>query len=76
MYQRGNYGEERYEKVEFQRKVREVFQSLQNPNTTSTHTPWHVLDARGSPAELHEEIKKIALDVIHSVRDREVASLW
>eukprot|EP01035_Chromulina_nebulosa_P019490 gene19490-25376_t len=37
--QRGNFGDERYEKIDFQKKVREVFMTLKSEQSQST--PWH-----------------------------------
>jgi dTMP kinase len=75
--ERGAYGEERYEKVDFQRKVREQFMELkeyeekhQNPSK------WHVLDARKSKEELFAEIGVIAKRVIDEVEGQPLTKLW
>jgi len=55
--QRGEFGAERYEKIEFQKDVQQVFKSLQTPE-------WVVLDARLSIEELEEKIKDVALKTL------------
>lgn len=47
--QRGGYGNERYEKLEFQRKVRSVFQQLREPN-------WAWINADESVENVHQKI--------------------
>eukprot|EP01031_Cornospumella_fuschlensis_P033427 gene33427-40435_t len=78
---RGQYGEERYEKADFQAKVRSSFYAIQDLEKTSayTHTPvrWHVLDARKPIAEIQEEIRKIAEETLHAVETgKEIQKLW
>ena len=55
---RGNYGEERYEKVDFQIKVREKFMVLKDQDFGKI--PWYSLDARKDVETLHRDIKEIA----------------
>lgn len=55
--QRGNFGEERYEKIDFQLKVREKFMELKKED--EGRLPWFFLDARKSIEDLKEEIKLI-----------------
>ena len=73
--QRGSFGEERYEKIEFQRVVQEKFQLLKQ-NTSKGGPPWYILDARKSKEELHEEIKLIVLNVIETVKDKALSKMW
>jgi thymidylate kinase len=44
--QRGQYGEERYEKIDFQLKVREKFMALKAEDEAAGVIPWYTLDAR------------------------------
>ena len=63
--QRAGFGDERYEKVDFQEKVREQYHRFQDmyvarQGADSQSGVWVALDAKGkSIEELHEEIKGI-----------------
>lgn len=61
---RGGYGKERYEKTEFQDKVRSFYDRLSRASPL-----WKTLDASRPKDQLHEEIKKLVFDTIHQVRD-------
>ncbi|CAG8558040.1 8241_t:CDS:2 [Ambispora leptoticha] len=54
---RGGYGKERYENLEFQKKVRKVFLDLKDSS-------WKILDARQTIPELHQQIIETAEEVI------------
>jgi|LauGreSBDMM110SN_4_FD.fasta_scaffold37394_1 dTMP kinase len=71
---RGQYGEERYEKVDFQLKVREKFMQLKNADEGVL--PWYTLDARRSIDELHEEIKMIAHKAVEENQNKALSKLW
>jgi hypothetical protein len=74
--QRGNFGDERYEKIEFQKKVREQFlllkaedeEAMRDTSSSSSSATalrhrrpkWHVVDARQSIEEVHRQIQEIA----------------
>ena len=60
---RGQFGEERYEKVEFQRAVREKFLYLREKDCVEADVPWFICDARKSAEELHAEIRSIADEI-------------
>jgi len=67
---RGEYGQERYENVQFQRKVQSIFEEhLKEPG-------WVVLDARKSVDHLHDEIRRLAVDVIARAQTTPLRSLW
>lgn len=72
--ERGNYGEERYEKVDFQLKVQAKMSQLQEMDKGVI--PWFRLDARKTKEELHEEIKAISLSVIEEVKLKPIARIW
>ena len=74
--QRGSYGEERYEKIDFQLKVREKFMALKNED--EGRLPWYTLDARKSIDELKGEIQAIADKCIDTVHDeqKELKRMW
>eukprot|EP01116_Phalansterium_solitarium_P021748 TRINITY_DN6900_c1_g1_i1.p1 TRINITY_DN6900_c1_g1~~TRINITY_DN6900_c1_g1_i1.p1 ORF type:complete len:218 (-),score=26.01 TRINITY_DN6900_c1_g1_i1:183-836(-) len=67
---RGEYGQERYENVDFQRKVEAIFQQKLKDST------WVVLDGRKTIDELHLEIQRVAGDAIARARTTPVGALW
>lgn len=80
---RGGYGEERYEKEEMQRKVREAFAEIEAVTLNGSSqgggtTKWRTLDAEKSLGEVFEEVKR----EVESVRDevqregRGIGGLW
>ena len=76
LLQRGNFGEERYEKIDFQKKVREQFMLLKSEDQASAAVPWHVVNAAQSIDEVHTEIKNIVDNVLASLDDKPVGKLW
>jgi len=66
---RGDYGKERYEKLDFQAKVYEQFLKLREPN-------WHVIDARHSVEEMQQQLKAIALSTVTGIGSRSIGALW
>ena len=54
---RADYGAERYEKVEMQKRVAEEFRSLHDAT-------FHVIDASGSVAEVHSRVRAVAEAVL------------
>ena len=72
--QRGNYGEERYEKIDFQVKVREKFMSLKKED--EGRLPWFTLDASKSIEELRVEIQTIAEQTMERVQNNDLQRLW
>eukprot|EP01117_Protostelium_nocturnum_P001183 TRINITY_DN11502_c0_g1_i1.p1 TRINITY_DN11502_c0_g1~~TRINITY_DN11502_c0_g1_i1.p1 ORF type:complete len:236 (-),score=92.98 TRINITY_DN11502_c0_g1_i1:18-653(-) len=67
---RGNYGEERYETVEFQRKVKKIFEEQLKDET------WKVLDANQSKEELQKQILQIAEEQIEKASGEPIRDLW
>jgi len=66
---RGQFGEERYEKEEFQK---EVLQNFQNMVTSK----WAVLDASKTIESLSSEIESLSMDVIKNSADLPLGTLW
>ncbi|ETW06279.1 thymidylate kinase [Aphanomyces invadans] len=64
--QRAAYGEERYEKREFQERVRANFFRIMETEAVK-NSPWHVLDATKSIDELHATIRDVVDAVIARV---------
>lgn len=68
--ERGDYGAERYEKEEFQRKVKEMYERLKDDR-------WVSVNAAQSRDKVHEELKSIALATISAIREKQVvATMW
>ncbi|CAI2174268.1 12415_t:CDS:2 [Funneliformis geosporum] len=61
---RGGFGEERYEKKNFQEKVCKSFSQLKQKDDDDSL--WKFLDAKQSVERLHEQIVKISLDLIEN----------
>ena len=67
--QRPVYGQERYEKVAFQKKVEKQFESLKGPE-------WYELDASRDIDSLHAEISTITDSVIKQKKNSPIGQLW
>ena len=74
--QRGNYGEERYERIDFQRNVKEKFLQLKDEDEAQQLVPWFVLDGRKTIEELQQEIAEIADKVVAEVGQQPIKKLW
>lgn len=66
--QRGNYGSERYEREEMQRKVADQYRLLRNDS-------WFVIDA-DAPLELVSERVNTAIDTLMSSNPGPLTTLW
>lgn len=75
---RGDFGQERYEKIDFQLKVREQFMALkaENDASGSSRVPWHVVDAAQSIETIRDIIRGIADKTVADVQDRPISRLW
>lgn len=62
---RGGFGEERYEKIQFQNKVFEQFMQIKDEN-------WKIINADQNEEDLHQEIYKH----IKSLKKEELKILW
>jgi dTMP kinase len=76
IFQRGNFGEERYEKIDFQKKVREQFMLLKSEDEAAGALDWHVIDARQSIEDIHAQIVAIVDRVMASTAGKPIARLW
>jgi len=81
--QRGDFGAERYEKVDFQLKVREQFQQLQDADTAGGNSgvgvegiAWHVIDARGTIEDIHTQIAAIAEKTMREAGQRPLGRMF
>jgi dTMP kinase len=73
---RGEFGAERYEKEDFQRKVSANFQRFIDNNGVKDDTPWHIIDASQSIEQVHEQIKTISLETAAKVANSPIRSLF
>ncbi|GLI69175.1 hypothetical protein VaNZ11_013744 [Volvox africanus] len=62
MAARGGYGQERYEKVEFQNKVMAAFEALRDER-------WAVVDASGTIEDIHEQVASLVEPVVRCAHD-------
>eukprot|EP00744_Colponema_vietnamica_P027068 GILI01040416.1.p1 GENE.GILI01040416.1~~GILI01040416.1.p1 ORF type:complete len:228 (+),score=45.68 GILI01040416.1:63-746(+) len=71
---RGNFGEERYEKADFQRKVRDTFFKLR----TEFDTPekWKVLDATQSLEAIQLQIRELVRSTQEACAQSPIGRLW
>ena len=76
---RGQYGEERYEKIDFQRLVRDEFLRLKTEDESSSSGSgvlWYVIDATKSIDIIQREIQVIADETIARVKHTPINTLW
>ena len=68
---RGDFGNERYEKEEFQRTVRDTFFALKSDS-------WKIIDASRSIEEVETDVQKAALDAIALAGEgkTDIKTLW
>ncbi|KAG2487940.1 hypothetical protein HYH03_013519 [Edaphochlamys debaryana] len=67
---RGGYGEERYEKLEFQQKVMSAFEALRDER-------WAVVDASGTIEAIAEQVAALAEPVVRAAREgAPLGRLW
>ncbi|XP_047317499.1 thymidylate kinase [Impatiens glandulifera] len=68
--ERGGYGNERYEQLEFQRKVASVYDILQDSS-------WKIIDACLPMEDVEKQARKIVVDTISDCRKGKIlSSLW
>ncbi|EEF50951.1 thymidylate kinase isoform X2 [Ricinus communis] len=68
--ERGGYGGERYEKLEFQMKVGNCYQTLRDSS-------WEIIDASQPMEEVQKQIQEIVLDhVLASEKGKPLSHLW
>lgn len=68
--ERGGYGGERYERLDFQKKVEEKYQALHDPS-------WKIIDARLSMEEVQKQLREHVMDCITSCKNgKPLSQLW
>lgn len=65
--ERGGFGEERYEKRDFQIKVRQQFSKLQSIDEKEGTVPWYIVDASQTIEEVQKEINQIVENTMEKV---------
>ena len=66
---RGNYGEEIYEKLEFQKEVYDNFQEIMDET-------WTMIDATKEVEEIHEEISWLVQEKFEGEMEEFPCPLW
>ena len=75
--ERGDFGDERYEREEFQRTVRQRFQELME--TENSNVPWKVIDAARTIEEVEIDVHKHAEETLTRIGSDQappVRTLW
>ncbi|XP_045535767.1 thymidylate kinase [Papilio machaon] len=67
--QRNGFGNERYEVLDFQKRVSEMYDKLREDN-------WEVLDARRSIQTIEDELLEKSLDVIKTAELNPIDKIW
>ncbi|KAL8161333.1 hypothetical protein V2J09_012822 [Rumex salicifolius] len=68
--ERGGYGGERYEHLDFQKNVAEKYKLLRDPT-------WKIIDASMSADEVHDQIRNLALEcVTECQKGKSLSQLW
>ena len=66
---RSQWGEERFEKKEFQKRVKKNFLSLSDET-------WHFVDASKDKDELHKDILNKVQQIIENCKDKPIGSMF
>ncbi|KAL1806348.1 hypothetical protein ACET3Z_029416 [Daucus carota] len=68
--ERGGYGGERYEQLEFQKKVAKSYEILRDAS-------WKIIDANRTVEDVQEQIRDIVLDYVKTCRNgKSLSQLW
>ena len=66
---RGGFGGERYEKTEFQKRVRQQFSELQEEDESQKRIPWFIVDASQSIEDVQGNINEIVAKTLKLVNE-------
>ncbi|XP_069831417.1 thymidylate kinase [Dendropsophus ebraccatus] len=69
---RGDYGNERYETSDFQKKVQQRYAELMEDKSVN----WKIVDAAQSMEDVHNAIKQLSEAIIMEARDQPIGKLW
>jgi len=67
---RSQFGEERYEKIEFQNKVKKIFLQLQDQEY------WQVVDGDADIETVHSDVFRIVSKTIEEAEEKPLSKLW
>lgn len=67
---RGDYGNERYEKTEFQQKVKALYEDKLADST------WKIVDAAQKVDVVHSQLGELASKIVEEVKNKPVLPLW
>lgn len=73
---RGGFGQERYEKADFQNAVRQQFLSVKSAMSGCAGSRWCDIDASGSVEEVSGRIRAVTSEVTGKVAQEPVRTLW
>lgn len=68
---RGNYGEERYEKKEFQTKVAQIYETVYEKEKAY----WHKIDAKQSQDVIHKEIQEKCCKMLTNLANDAISTI-
>ena len=66
---RAEFGGERYENIDFQKKVLESYESLRDSS-------WKTVDASTDIETVHSQLLQLALEAIDESKDKPMHKLW
>ena len=69
MEKRGQFGEERYERKDFQAKVQDTYMQLKDKD-------WEMVDATNTVDAVHRKLAEIVLETISSSKSKPLSKLW
>ncbi|KAM7277687.1 hypothetical protein ACFE04_004821 [Oxalis oulophora] len=68
--ERGGYGDERYEKLEFQKKVAQTYKLLRDSS-------WQIVDAWQSMENIEQQLKKLVMEqIVACQKGKPLSKLW
>ncbi|ODN02539.1 Thymidylate kinase [Orchesella cincta] len=67
---RGDFGRERYEKTEFQDKVKSIFLKIQDP------AYWKIIDADRTKEEVQSELFQLSIAAVDTSENKPILKLW
>nr|DBA25978.1 TPA: hypothetical protein GDO54_010294 [Pyxicephalus adspersus] len=69
---RGDFGNERYETSDFQKKVQKRYAELMEDRSLN----WEMIDAAQSMEDVHSAIRQMSEDIIEQAKDQPIGKLW
>lgn len=74
LIQRPGFGQECYETLEFQKKVRKSYQKIMDEE--EENNKWHIINANRPVMEIHDEILSKISIIIENVKNSHLRRLW